>query len=116
MPIITIWVGVFPMQVNFWMALGSTIYISANCSIIYYFKRPQCPPTLFPTARRVLVGSLSAGVGASAVFLSVILKYCSLQIGCSTQYQRTDNLPLPRAAKPVPWAAHPAIPAEDDRR
>jgi len=46
-PIITIWVGVFPMQVNFWMALGSTIYIAANCSIIYYFKRPQHLPALW---------------------------------------------------------------------
>lgn len=32
--------GVFPMVVNFWMALGSTIYITANCCVLYYFKHP----------------------------------------------------------------------------
>jgi hypothetical protein len=32
--------GVFPMVVNFWMALGSTIYIFANCCVLYYFRHP----------------------------------------------------------------------------
>jgi hypothetical protein len=34
--------GVFPMVVNFWMALGSTIYITANCCVLYYFRHPGC--------------------------------------------------------------------------
>lgn len=46
-PIVTIWVGVFPMIVNFWLALGLTIYVTANCCIIYYFKRPQHIPALW---------------------------------------------------------------------
>jgi cellulose synthase/poly-beta-1,6-N-acetylglucosamine synthase-like glycosyltransferase len=46
-PIITIWVGVFPMIVNFWMALGSTIYIVANCCVLYYFRNPMHLPALW---------------------------------------------------------------------
>ena len=30
------------MVVNFWMALGSTIYITANCCVLYYFRHPGC--------------------------------------------------------------------------
>lgn len=30
------------MVVNFWMALGSTIYITANCCVLYYFRHPMC--------------------------------------------------------------------------
>jgi hypothetical protein len=32
------------MVVNFWMALGSTIYITANCCVLYYFKHPGYAP------------------------------------------------------------------------
>lgn len=42
MPVVTIWVGVFPMRVNFWMALGSTIYFSANTAVLFYFKSFSC--------------------------------------------------------------------------
>lgn len=38
-PVVTIWVGVFPMRVNFWLALASTIFFSINNMVLYYFKQ-----------------------------------------------------------------------------
>ena len=49
-PVVTIWVGVFPMRVNFYMALGSTIYFTANTMVLFYFKSFSCasrPPFQF---------------------------------------------------------------------
>jgi len=43
-PIVTIWVGVFPMRVNFWLALSSTIFYAANLSVLYHFKKFSCAP------------------------------------------------------------------------
>ena len=43
-PIVTIWVGVFPMRVNFWLALSSTIFYAANLSVLYHFKSFSCAP------------------------------------------------------------------------
>ena len=41
-PIVTIWVGVFPMRVNFWLALSSSIFYAANLTTLYYFKSFSC--------------------------------------------------------------------------
>ena len=43
-PVVTIWVGVFPMRVNFWLALASTIFFSINNMVLYYFKQFSCAP------------------------------------------------------------------------
>lgn len=75
MPIITIWVGVFPMVVNFWMALGSTIYIAANCSVLYYAKDPRWVP--YAARAPLLLISLVA-LYANFVSLHYILERCAL--------------------------------------
>ena len=37
-PVVTIWVGVFPMRVNFYMALGASIYFTANTAVLFYAR------------------------------------------------------------------------------
>ena len=74
----TIWVGIFPMRVNFWLALSSTIFYAANLSVLYHFKKFSCAPchthcalvrTLgdrqFPVAAPLTLGQVRISVAAT---------------------------------------------------
>jgi cellulose synthase/poly-beta-1,6-N-acetylglucosamine synthase-like glycosyltransferase len=37
-PIVTIWAGVFPIVLNFWAAVGLTIYYLATTAVLYYVR------------------------------------------------------------------------------
>lgn len=52
-PVVTIWVGVFPMRVNFYMALGSTIYFTANTAVLFYARSFSCAAFRAPTPSSV---------------------------------------------------------------
>ena len=41
-PVITIWIGVFPVIINRWAALGLTIYAAATQALLYYVRTPRC--------------------------------------------------------------------------
>jgi endoglucanase len=38
-PIVTIWLGVFPMIINWWAALAITVNTVATLCVQYYFRR-----------------------------------------------------------------------------
>ena len=40
-PVITIWIGVFPVIINRWAALGLTIYAAATQALLYYVRTPR---------------------------------------------------------------------------
>ena len=40
-PPITIWFGVFPIVVNWWAALGLTVYYTATHAVLYYVRSPK---------------------------------------------------------------------------
>ena len=42
LPIITIWIGVFPIVISRELALGLTIYGSANYLLLYYVRSIRC--------------------------------------------------------------------------
>ena len=41
-PLVTIWIGVFPIIINFWLALGLTIYATCTQLLLYYVRTPRC--------------------------------------------------------------------------
>ena len=41
-PLVTIWIGVFPIIINFWLALGLTIYAACTQLLLYYVRTPRC--------------------------------------------------------------------------
>ena len=68
-PLLTIWVGVFPIAISWWAALALTMYYIAQSLVLNYCKKVRGNPE-DPEPAAALATQIHVGAGCMAALLS----------------------------------------------